>query len=100
MMDLLSDSLGLDQTNYLQTHITQYNPVVLPRMFRYLPQSPDATEIHWGIGRHSDYGLWTMLLTDQPGLEFQLESSTNEWVAVPFVKHGIIMNVGDAFLIA
>jgi isopenicillin N synthase-like dioxygenase/HD superfamily phosphodiesterase len=95
MMDTLSDALGLE-TSYLQTYITQKDPVILPRMFRYLPQQPQRShhETSWGIGRHSDYGLWTMILTDQPGLEFQIEA-TGEWVPVPFVKHGIVMNVGD-----
>lgn len=98
MMDLLSQSLGLDAT-FLQTHVTKHNPVILPRMFRYPPQQntggeDKGGEPHFGIGGHSDYGLWTMLLTDQPGLEFQHEAS-KQWIPVPFVNHGIIMNVGD-----
>jgi isopenicillin N synthase-like dioxygenase len=63
MMDILSESLGLE-TNYLQDHVTQHDPVILPRMFRYLPQPPPLRngdevvykDIQWGIGRHSDYG--------------------------------------------
>eukprot|EP00978_Attheya_sp_CCMP212_P011825 scaffold29367_cov53-Attheya_sp.AAC.1 len=114
MMDVLSQALSLPSDDYLQQHITRHDPVILPRCFRYIPQeeatqSPtnttedpsegdnkvdDENAIQWGIGRHSDYGLWTMILTDAPGLEFQ-HHKTKQWHAVPFVKSGIIMNVGD-----
>ncbi len=118
MMKILAIGLGLDE-GYIQDNITQHEPVILPRMFRYEKQREqrplfhqrasvgtgtgtgasrsDAAsdeEIQWGIGRHSDYGLWTMVLTDSPGLEFQ-HPHTGSWHKVPFVKHGIIMNVGD-----
>lgn len=100
MMDLLSQSLGLDAA-FLQTHVTKHNPVILSRMFRYPGkntegegQEGEGGQTHFGIGRHSDYGLWTMILTDQPGLEFEVEAS-KRWIPVPFVKHSIIMNVGD-----
>jgi polar amino acid transport system ATP-binding protein len=74
MMRILA--LGLDlEADYLLQNITCNNPVVLPRMFRY-PRvteeknclSKDKGDTQWGIGRHSDYGLWTMIITDAPGL--------------------------------
>lgn len=95
MMCLLSKALGLKDKDYLNNHITLHDPVILPRMFRYLPRPQDANEDeYWGIGEHSDYGLWTMILTDSPGLEFQ-HPITKEWKLVPFLPNGIIMNVGD-----
>jgi uncharacterized protein len=39
-------------------------------------------------------GLWSMMLTDGPGLEFQ-HPTHKTWHAVPFVPHSIVMNVGD-----
>ena len=134
VMDYLSLSLGLDE-NYLQEHITQRKPVVLPRMFRYPPQEsvkksctdldttastidsslesgldtscssgtesgsdehklPEA-EKRWGIGRHSDYGLWTMILTDSDGLEFEHTDPKIGWQKIPYIPNSIIMNVGD-----
>lgn len=95
MMRLLSKSLGLKE-NSIAENITENNPIILPRMFSYFPQESDNVKktVNWGIGRHSDYGLWTMILTDSAGLEFQ-DNTTDEWISVPFVNNGIIMNVGD-----
>ena len=100
IMKLLSKALHLPD-DYIETHITKHDPVILPRMFWYLPQSQSDNDVedseeavHWGIGRHSDYGLWTMILTDAPGLEFQ-DSESGEWNEVPFVPYSIVMNVGD-----
>ena len=103
MMDVLSLALGLRET-YLREHVTERKPVVLPRLFRYPPQQKrgddgdgggdtDGAEVRWGIGKHSDYGLWTMILTDAPGLEFL--HPQHGWCAVPLVDGGIVMNVGD-----
>ena len=110
VMDGLSLALGLEPS-YLQDHVTERDPVILPRLFRYPPQehrrapsghgglhrgeSREAQESEsWGIGKHSDYGLWTMILTDQPGLEFQ-HPRQGTWYAVPLVPGGIVMSVGD-----
>ena len=122
-MDHLSTALGLEET-YLRDHVTEHSPVVLPRLFRYPPQlrgsggsyggvggcsgsgagagdtrspaghSAGGKEARWGIGRHSDYGLWTMILTDAPGLEFQ-HPVHRGWCKVPWIPGGIAMNVGD-----
>ena len=58
-------------------------------MVRY-PASGDG---RWGIGRHSDYGLWTMIVTDAAGLEFL--HAEHGWARVPHIHGGIVMNVGD-----
>ncbi len=114
MMRVLAVGLGLEE-GYIEDKITEHEPVILPRMFRYEKQpgggsttkedtnedcamsceeKVNSEEPRWGIGRHSDYGLWTMILTDSPGLEFQ-HPELGSWHKVPFIKHGIIMNVGD-----
>ena len=106
MMDLISIALGLDE-KYIQTHVTQNDAISLVRIFHYPPapshlgytESPfklqrTATEPErWGIGSHSDYGLWTMILADARGLEFR--HPEHGWVKVPLVLNGFVMNVGD-----
>mmetsp|Transcript_23858 Transcript_23858/g.28832 ORF Transcript_23858/g.28832 Transcript_23858/m.28832 type:complete len:713 (-) Transcript_23858:185-2323(-) len=59
------------------------------------PASPQAhgEQQRWGIGSHSDYGLWTMILTDAEGLEF-LHPDLG-WTSVPLVPGSFIMNAGD-----
>lgn len=93
VMGILSEALGLPSKDYIETHVTCHDPVILPRMFRYPPQTR-GEETKSGIGRHSDYGLWTMILSDSPGLEFQ-HPKTGEWHAVPHIPNSLIMNVGD-----
>ena len=100
MMNILSLGLSLPE-DCIQDAVTNHNPVILPRMFRYPPQyksqSRDETRVqerHSGIGEHSDSGLWTMILTDTPGLEF-CHPKYQTWHAVPFFRNTIIMNVGD-----
>jgi isopenicillin N synthase-like dioxygenase len=45
--------------------------------------------------QHSDYGMITLLLTDEnPGLQIQLKDS-GDWVDVPFRKNAFIVNLGD-----
>ena len=50
-------------------------------------------ETRWGIGPHSDYGLWTMILTDAAGLEFR--HPQHGWTRVPHIDGAFVMNVGD-----
>jgi isopenicillin N synthase-like dioxygenase len=96
MMRILALALELEE-DAIENTVTEHDPVILPRIFHYPPmilRCADPDDIQWGIGEHSDYGLWTMLLTDSPGLEFQ-HPTTKVWSPVPFVPHGICMNVGD-----
>ncbi|GAB5367722.1 hypothetical protein AAMO2058_001255400 [Amorphochlora amoebiformis] len=112
VMDLISLSLGLPE-KYIQEHITENDAISLVRMFHYLPQEnrerkgsctdqsiPNGVKTldpeepqEYGIGRHSDYGLWTMIRTDSKGLEF--EHPDFGWAPVPQVEDAFIMNVGD-----
>mmetsp|Transcript_37275 Transcript_37275/g.88017 ORF Transcript_37275/g.88017 Transcript_37275/m.88017 type:complete len:516 (+) Transcript_37275:388-1935(+) len=94
IMRIMGQALDLPSEDYIETHVTCNDPVILPRMFRYPPQEKNAAELKSGIGRHSDYGLWTMILSDAPGLEFQ-HPKTGVWHAVPHVPGSLIMNVGD-----
>ena len=54
----------------------------------------NRNEEHWGIGDHTDYGLWTMILTNAPGLEV-MSPKTNQMVPVPFIPDSLFMNCGD-----
>ncbi|KAK3275430.1 hypothetical protein CYMTET_16441 [Cymbomonas tetramitiformis] len=113
MMDLISLSLGLSE-KYIQEHVTERDAIALVRMFHYPPQDlptpnisekkrkfgetcrePDdvARADKWGIGAHSDYGLWTMIRTDAEGLEFK--HPEHGWRPVPLVEDSFVMNVGD-----
>ncbi|KAJ3335154.1 hypothetical protein HDU93_006331 [Gonapodya sp. JEL0774] len=89
-MDLLSTGLELPQTT-IRDMFTKDDPIALVRLFSY---SPAAKLSETGIGDHSDYGLWTMLAVDAPGLEFWNEK-IGVWGQVPYIPGSIICNAGD-----
>ena len=66
------------------------------RLIHYPPASaiPENEEIGIGMGPHTDYGFFTFLTADQPGLEVW-HFGEEKWIPVPLVQ-GFIVNVGDA----
>jgi isopenicillin N synthase-like dioxygenase len=82
-------SLGLEE-NYFNLHYTQ-DPLILFRIFHYPAQAPDARQ--WGVGKHTDYGLLTMLMQDEVG-GLQIHSK-GQWIAAPPVPNTFICNIGD-----
>jgi isopenicillin N synthase-like dioxygenase len=46
-----------------------------------------------GIGAHTDYECFTILLTTAPGLEVM--NARGEWIDAPPVKNAFIVNIGD-----
>lgn len=95
MMSLISKALSL-QEDFISSNVTLDDPVVLPRIFHYPAQTnkENVNDERWGIGDHTDYGLWTMILTNAPGLEV-IHPKTNQMVAVPYIANSFFMNAGD-----
>jgi isopenicillin N synthase-like dioxygenase len=71
--------------------VTQNDPFILFRIFRYPPQSKDASD--WGVGEHSDYGLLTILKQDSVG-GLQVKSKGG-WIDAPPIPNTFICNIGD-----
>lgn len=44
---------------------------------------------------HTDYGTITILRSDAPGLQVSKDKNPPNWINVPFVKDGFIVNLGD-----
>jgi isopenicillin N synthase-like dioxygenase len=64
-------------------------PTVLFRIFRYPPARPDG----WGVAEHTDYGLLTILATDDhDGLQVH---SADGWIDVPSDPEVFVVNLGD-----
>lgn len=58
------------------------------------PLDSKAKDKEIGLGAHSDYECFTILLTSTAaGLE--ILSPENQWIAAPFVEGGFIINVAD-----
>ncbi|OQR99495.1 hypothetical protein ACHHYP_05973 [Achlya hypogyna] len=68
-------------------------PMAALRLLHYSDRVSDVSSGIFGAGAHSDYGLLTLLSTDNtPGLEIYVEQ---QWVPVPPKPGCFIVNIGD-----
>jgi len=81
-------ALGLDELHF-EKHITQA-PSQL-RLIHY-PYNPEACD-HEGIGAHTDYECFTLLMPTAPGL--QVLNKSGEWIDIPVLENTLVMNIGD-----
>jgi isopenicillin N synthase-like dioxygenase len=61
------------------------------RLVHY-PHEPEAIDL-LGIGAHTDYECFTLLLSTAPGLEVM--NQAGEWIDAPPVPGALIVNIGD-----
>lgn len=71
------------------------DPFAQLAMFHYPPHpvSKNSPEV-WGVGRHTDYGMLTILLQDDVG-GLQVETKDGLWIDVPPVPGSFVVNIGD-----
>ena len=64
------------------------------RLIHYPPDQSEDAPTRWGIGPHTDYECFTILLQgDAGGLE--LMNAAGEWIAAPPIPGTFVVNVGD-----
>ncbi|SMF36157.1 Isopenicillin N synthase [Tistlia consotensis] len=85
--------LGLPEEAFAQ-HVTK--PTTQLRLVHYppidsLPESERANVM--GIGGHTDYECFTILLPTAPGL--QVINGDGEWIEVPPIPGAFVINIGD-----
>jgi isopenicillin N synthase-like dioxygenase len=92
LMEGLALSLGLE-ASYFAVRYTA-DPLILFRIFNYPSRpTPQAADVRWGVGEHSDYGLLTILWQDDVG---GLQVKTPEgWTAAPPIPGSFVCNIGD-----
>ncbi len=81
-------ALGLPEDAFTQYVTT---PPSQLRLIHY-PFNPDAAD-RPGIGAHTDYECFTILLPTAPGLE--VLNGAGEWIDVPLMKDAFVINIGD-----
>ena len=81
-------ALGQEET-FLDRYVTC--PPSQLRLLHY-PYNPDASDLP-GIGAHTDYECFTLLLPTAPGLEVM--NGAGVWIDDPFVPEAYIVNIGD-----
>lgn len=91
VIQLLALAVGLPDKHDLDHHFTE-NFATL-RLLHYTATKSDPQEGLFACGAHSDYGMITLLLTDEnPGLQIY---TNEEWVDLPPKKDLLIVNLGD-----
>jgi len=83
-------ALALDLPETYFDDMAQFPPSKL-RMIHY-PFDGDAHDAP-GIGAHTDYECFTILLADAPGLE--VLNGKGEWIDAPPVPGAFVVNIGD-----
>ncbi|MFU6003198.1 isopenicillin N synthase family dioxygenase [Pseudomonas aeruginosa] len=81
-------ALGLDEHHF--DDMAQFPPSKL-RLIHY-PYDGEAQDAP-GIGAHTDYECFTILLADRPGLEVM--NDLGQWIDAPPVEGAFVVNIGD-----
>ena len=81
-------ALGLPE-DYFDAMVTR--PPSKLRLIHY-PFDADAVDAP-GIGAHTDYECFTILQSDQPGLEVM--NDLGQWIDAPPVANAFVVNIGD-----
>ncbi|KAH6789615.1 2-oxoglutarate and oxygenase superfamily protein [Perilla frutescens var. frutescens] len=88
LMQVVFESLGL-RSDYLQKGIEQGSQVIAVNCYPACPEPNLAL----GLPRHSDYGLLTILLQNQQGLE--VTDNNEKWQPVQVIKEALVVQLGD-----
>lgn len=83
-------ALALGQPGDAFDHLVTMPPSQL-RLIHY-PHDAEAADAP-GIGAHTDYELFTLLLASGPGLEVM--NQAGDWIDAPPVPGGLVVNIGD-----
>ena len=91
IMGMFDQILGTGST-LTDAHLTNYSTT---RVIKYPAYDGPIEDRQMRIGEHSDYGTLTLLwqINDIPGLEVQ--DLNGKWHPVPYVKNGVVCNIGD-----
>lgn len=81
-------TLGLDE-NYFDSLVTR--PPSKLRLIHY-PYDGAAHDAP-GLGAHTDYECFTILLADKPGLEVM--NNLGQWIDAPPIADAFVVNIGD-----
>jgi isopenicillin N synthase-like dioxygenase len=88
LFDGFALALGLEE-RYFDAMVTR--PPSKLRLIHY--PFDDAAQDAPGIGAHTDYECFTILLADKPGLEVM--NDQGQWIDAPPVEDAFVVNIGD-----
>lgn len=88
LLRAFAETLG-EPPDLFDRHVT--TPPAQLRMIHY-PYDPSAAD-RPGIGAHTDYEVFTLLLPTAPGLE--VVNAEGTWIDVPYRDDAFVLNIGD-----
>jgi isopenicillin N synthase-like dioxygenase len=88
LFDGFALALGLEE-GYFDALVTR--PPSKLRLIHY--PFDDAAQDAPGIGAHTDYECFTILLADKPGLEVM--NDKGQWIDAPPIDNAFVVNIGD-----
>lgn len=89
-MQAIAESLELDRSFFAKSICKEH--LGLLRIF-YYPFEPDVLEDLWGVGEHTDYGLLTILMINEKGLE--VKNVDDQWIKIDPIPNTFVINIGD-----
>lgn len=91
LVQLIAQAIGLDRHHFDDNFTENFATI---RLLHYAAEKSRPQEGVYACGAHSDYGMVTLLLTDDnPGL--QILTLDNRWIDVPPRPGAFIVNLGD-----
>jgi isopenicillin N synthase-like dioxygenase len=91
---LIAESLGLPAT-FFDASLTK-EPMATLRLLHYEATTSNTDAGIYACGAHSDYGMITILLTDEnDGLQIYDKRGCQEWISVPTMPGCFVVNLGD-----
>lgn len=93
VVKLIALALGLEESHFDDDF---KEPMATLRLLHYAKRKSNPEEGIYACGAHSDYGIATLLLTDEhPGLQIY---HREEWIDVPPRPYSFVVNIGGEFL--
>jgi isopenicillin N synthase-like dioxygenase len=93
VVQLLALALNLPET-FFDGSFRDDEVVASLRLLHYAPVESKPEDGIYACGAHSDYGMITLLATDEnPGL--QILTKDDVWIAVPPIPGAFVVNLGD-----
>lgn len=85
-------SLGLEPEYFRNGYMS--DPLTLFRIFHYPPVTVEpGSDVAWGVGEHTDYGILTILRQDEVG-GLQVKTG-GQWIDAPPIPNSFVCNIGD-----
>ena len=89
---MLAQAIGLDDAHFFDQAFS--NPIATTRLLHYADHKSDPEDGVFACGAHTDYGMITLLLTDE-NAGLQIRQLDGSWLDVPPKPQAFVFNLGD-----